>query len=298
MVAEVLEYLDCRPGGIYVDATFGGGGHTAAILEASSPDGQVIGLDRDREVLTMAEDFVQKHGGRVTLRHENFRNLERILVELDCPKVDGVLFDLGISSWQIDSPERGFSFRSDAVLDMRMDRDEEATADRLIRRSTEKELADIIWTFGEERRSRRVARIVKEAAAAHRPLTTTLLADAVMDALGAKGPRRGRIHPATRTFQALRIAVNRELDALEEALQQVPRVLVPGGRCCCIAYHSLEDRIVKNAFRNLSGRGPGGGESLVQVLTRKPLRPSVKEQRENPRARSARFRAARLKEAA
>lgn len=298
MVREVLRYLDCRRGGVFVDATLGGGGHGAAILEASSPDGFLIGLDRDREALALAEEALGKYRGRYELRHGNFAQIAGILDDLGRPRVDGLLLDLGISSWQVDSPGRGFSFRSEAPLDMRMDREEEMNADRLVRESTEEELARIIREFGEERRAKRIAASIKAAARQGSPLTTTALAKAVEGALGGRGPRGGRIHPATRTFQALRIAVNRETEALEEVLGQLGAVLLPGGRCCCLAYHSLEDRIVKNVFREISGRGARGSNAPFELLTRKPVRPGDEEVALNPRARSARLRAIRRREAA
>jgi 16S rRNA (cytosine1402-N4)-methyltransferase len=208
--------------------------------------------------------------------------------------VDGLRLDLGISSWQVDTPERGFSFRTEAPLDMRMYRSEGMTAARLIRELPEEKLAEIIWKFGEERRSRVVARAIKRAVTVKRSLTTTALAQVVEKAIGGHTPRgRRRLHPATRTFQALRIAVNGEMEALEGVLRQLPAAVAPGGRCCCLAYHSLEDRLVKNAFRDLAGRGVEKIEPAVEVLTKKPLVPAEDEVRANPRSRSARFRAFR-----
>ncbi len=298
MVEEVLGLLDCRPGGIWVDATLGGGGHAAAILQASAPDGFLIGIDRDREALARAREALDGYRGRFILRHGNFGELGALLREAGRPKVHGLLLDLGISSWQVDRVERGFSFRGEAPLDMRMDRSEERDADRLIRESREDDLAAIIREYGEEKRARRIAAAIKQAAACNPRLTTVALASAIEAVLGGRGPRRGKIHPATRTFQALRIAVNSEIDALGAVLRQVPEVLHPGGRCCCIAYHSLEDRMVKNAFRDMAGRGVNKQDATLELLTRKPLRPAEEEVARNPRARSARLRAVRRKEAA
>lgn len=296
MVGEVVEYLDCGPGKLFVDATVGGGGHAAALLEASGPDGFLIGIDRDREALAETEKRLAGYEGRYLLAQGNFGELGSLLDRLGRTEVDGLLLDLGISSRQVDDRERGFSFRTEAALDMRMDQGEELTAERLIRESSEKELTDIIRTYGEEPRGRAIARAIHRAVEEGGALTTTGLAETIA-AAGGRQPRGRRwIHPATRTFQALRIAVNREMEALESVMDQLPRILSPGGRCCCLSYHSLEDRIVKNTFRELAGRGPAKLEAVLEVLTKKPLRPGDEETRRNPRARSARFRAARKKE--
>lgn len=293
MVREVVALLDCGPGKTFVDATVGGGGHAAAILEATSPDGFLLGIDRDQEVLAEAHKVLERYDGRFKLRHSNFGDLGTVLREFGLERVDGILLDLGVSSWQVDRAERGFSFRSEAALDMRMDRSEAVTAERLIRKKSERELKKIIRNFGDERRAGMIARAIKKAGGGGARLSTTGLAAVVEGALGGRRPRRGRIHPATRTFQALRIAVNRELELLEETLEMVPSLLPPGGRCCCLSYHSLEDRIVKNTFRDLSGRGARDREARVEILTRKPVRPAAEEVRLNPRSRSARLRAVR-----
>ena len=294
MVMEVVAHLDCGPGKTFVDATVGGGGHAAAILEASSPDGTLVGIDRDGDILAVAEKALAKYRGRFELVHANFKDLATVLARLGEGPVDGLLLDLGISSWQVDTPERGFSFRAEAPLDMRMDRGEEMTAARLIRELPEEKLAEVIWKFGEERRSRVIARAIKRAVTEKRMFTTTALAQVVKEAVGGRTPRgRRRLHPATRTFQALRIAVNGEMDSLEGVLRQLPAAVAPGGRCCCLAYHSLEDRLVKNAFRDLAGRGMEKRIPVVEVLTKKPLVPAEDEVRANPRSRSARLRAFR-----
>jgi 16S rRNA (cytosine1402-N4)-methyltransferase len=290
MVREVVAFLDCKPRGVYVDATVGCGGHAAALLEASSPAGFLLGIDRDGDALREAETALQPYRGRFLLRRADFRNLGKVLQREGVEGVNGMLLDLGISSLQVDRSDRGFSFRSEGPLDMRMDRQHGITAERLIREISEDELATLIRDFGEEKRARRVARAVKRASE-EGPLSTSRLAEVVEEALGGRRPRRGRIHPATRTFQALRIAVNDELGALEDFLEEMPNLLLPGGRCCCIAYHSLEDRIVKNAFRDLAGRGTRRREPQVELLTKKPVRPEPEEVLGNPRSRSARLRA-------
>ena len=297
MVGEVVEYLGCGPGRVFVDATVGGGGHGAALLEASAPDGFLVGIDRDREALEEAERRLAEYRGRYTLVHGNFGDLGELLEKSGHARVDGLLLDLGISSWQVDRRERGFSFRMEAPLDMRMNRDEGLTAGQMIGEASEEELAEIIHTFGDEPRARTIARAIRRAADGPSPLTTTLLAEVVAAAAGGRRSRgRKGIHPATRTFQALRIAVNREMEALESVLNNLPGVLLPGGRCCCISYHSTEDRIVKNVFRDMSGRGMEKQEAVLEVLTKKPVRPQEEEVHSNPRARSARLRAALLKE--
>lgn len=298
MVEEVIQLLSPRGGGVYVDATIGAGGHGAAILESSAPDGYLIGIDRDREILELAAAALDGYRGRFTLVHANFSTVADVLREHGSPRVDGLLMDLGISSLQVDRGERGFSFREKAPLDMRMDRSGGMTADELVRNSTEETLTQIIRDYGEERRARRIARSIIAAAMRERPLTTESLAAAVVAAVGGRSPRRGRIHPATRTFQALRIAVNRELEELESLLAGVPDILREEGRCCCIAYHSTEDRVVKNVFRSLSRRGKKDLTSPLELLTRKPLFASEEEIHRNPRSRSARLRAVRRRKAA
>jgi len=295
MVSEVVAYLACAPGRTYVDATVGCGGHAAAILEASSPDGSLIGIDRDSDALQEAEASLEAYRGRYTLRRADFRDLASVLRQEGIGSVDGILLDLGISSLQVDRADRGFSFRNDGPLDMRMNREDGLTAEELIRETSEEKLAMFIRTYGDERRARRIARAVKDAVESG-PLSTRGLADTVQEALGGRRPRKGRIHPATRTFQALRIAVNDEMQALAGVLDDMPGMLLPGGRCCCIAYHSLEDRIVKNAFRDQAGRGMDRREPVVDLLTKKPVRPAPEEVDSNPRSRSARLRAMRKKE--
>jgi 16S rRNA (cytosine1402-N4)-methyltransferase len=284
LLFETLELLAVRPGGVYVDGTVGLGGHAAAVLRASAPDGRLLGLDRDGETLARARARLAEFGGRVRLEQGDYREIpERLAGE----KADGILLDLGLSSAQLDDAERGFSFQAEGPLDMRMDRSEGTTAASLVNRMRERDLADLIHEYGEEPAARRIARAIAFARA-RRPLATTReLADVVCRA--APRRRRGGLHPATRTFQALRIRVNRELDGLGEAFERAASCLGPGGRLAVIAFHSLEDRAAKEAFRALSTRG-------FRLLTRKPVRPAEAEVRTNPRARSARLRALRREE--
>ena len=291
MVDEVLRALGCRPGGLWVDATVGAGGHAAAMLERTSPDGFVLGIDRDTEILGIAAQRLAAYPGRFELVHGNFGEVSTVLARTARGLADGVLIDLGLSSLQLDQPERGFSFRSDAPLDMRMDRGEQRTALDLVATASEEELARIIYEYGEERKSRRIARAICRERERGGSLTTQRLAEAVAGAVGGRGPRGGHIHPATLTFQALRIAVNGELEALASVLAALPAVLAPGGRACVIAYHSLEDRAVKQAFRALAPIGRSTKPPAFTLLTKKPVRPGVEELQRNPRSRSARLRA-------
>jgi 16S rRNA (cytosine1402-N4)-methyltransferase len=297
LVDEVLAYLAPRPGAVIVDATIGEGGHAEALLRRVAPAGRLIGLDRDGEALLRAAERLRAFGQNVTLAQANFGDFEDALAALGVGAVDGVLLDVGVSTRQLTEADRGFSFDRVGPLDMRMDRGdpEGRTAADLANTLPERDLADLIYRFGEERASRRIARQI----VARRPLRTTRdLARAVEAALGAG---RGRLHPATRTFQALRIATNREIESLERALPQAIRRLRPGGRVCVIAFHSIEDRVVKTTLARFA-RGctcpPDlpecrcGGERLVRILTKKPVMPSAAEIARNPRARSARLRAA------
>lgn len=294
---SVLEYLQ-KPGGCYLDGTVGAGGHAAAVLDASSPDGRLLGMDRDPAALSFAGQRLAPFGDRVTLVHASFARMGEHAARLGFEQLDGILLDLGLSSRQLDDPARGFAFRHDGPLDMRFDPDDERTAATLVNELPSDELADIIYRYGEERDSRRIARAIVNA----RPLRTTgELASIVR---GAVRRRERRIHPATRTFQALRIAVNRELEALSAALPQAVQLLRPGGRLAIIAFHSLEDRIVKQFFRRESQDCLCSPESPVcicqhqatlNILTRKPIRPSTVEMERNSRSRSARLRVAERK---
>jgi 16S rRNA (cytosine1402-N4)-methyltransferase len=288
LLEEVLTWLAPGPSGRYCDATLGLGGHARSVLERCAPDGRLVGIDRDPAALEAARLVLQPFGERVTLVHARFSQAREVLERLGMVPVDGFLIDLGVSSPQLDRPERGFSFRNDGPLDMRMDPTSGETAADLLRRVDEEELADIIRDYGEERHAGRVARAIVDARRAGDLDTTGKLAALVARAI----PRHeyGK-NPATRTFQALRIAVNQELDELERFLSVAADCLRPGGRLCVIAFHSLEDRIVKRRFRALAGRD-GGGPAVLRILTKHVVQASGAERARNPRARSAHLRAA------
>ena len=286
LLAETLELLAVRPGGLYVDGTVGLGGHAAAILGAGAPDARLIGFDRDAETLERARAALAGFGARVRLEHADFREAP---ARLAGERPDGIVLDLGVSSVQLDTAERGFSFQADGPLDMRMDRSRGETAADVVNGMEEGDLADVIYRYGEERASRRIARAIARAREKAPIATTGALATIVRRAAG--GPRWQRIDPATRTFQALRIFVNAELESLGDALRALAGLLAPGGRLAVIAFHSLEDREVKHTFRALGGEG-------YDVLTKKPVRPGADEEARNPRSRSARLRALRRREAA
>jgi len=281
MPGEVRDLLCAGERRLIVDATLGTGGHAELLLEASGA--ALLGLDRDPRALETAGERLRRFGSRVTLRHCDFAEIDRAVTEAGLGAPDAILADLGMSSFALDDPERGFSFRNEGPLDMRMDPAAPLSAYDLLNEEGEDELARIIREFGEERAARRIARAIVEARR-RRPLTTTTELRAVIER--AAGTRhRGAIHPATRTFQALRIAVNHELESLAAFLESAPGCLAAGGRLAVIAYHSLEDRPVKHRLRELVA---GGG---VAALTRKALRPTASECAHNPRARSARLRA-------
>lgn len=284
LLREVLAILRPIPDGLYLDLTVGTGGHAEGILEASGPTGRLVGLDRDREVLPLARERLARFGSRVRLLHADYRDLRAVAAAEGLEAWDGALLDLGVSSVQLDDPARGFAFSHPGPLDMRMDRaGGGATAADLLRDLPEAELSRILREYGEERWARRIARRIV-AARAVTPLTRT---DALAEVVAGAIPRRAwprRIHPATRTFQALRIAVNRELEGLAEALAAAIHGLRPEGRLVVIAFHSLEDRIVKQVLR---------GSPEVTILTKKPVTPGPEEVAANPRARSAKLRAAR-----
>jgi 16S rRNA (cytosine1402-N4)-methyltransferase len=283
MPAEVLEYLDCRPGKIYVDGTLGGAGHARAILERSAPDGILIGLDQDGDAIANARTVLAAYSGRVQLVHENFARLADVLSQLGLSGADGILLDLGISLYHLEGSGRGFSFQRDEPLDMRMDRRSAETAEGLVNGLREDDLKRIFQEYGEERFSGRIARRVAAARRRQRIRTTAELARIVCEAV--PGGRRSRIHPATRVFMALRIAVNREIERLEEFLSGLPALLNPGGRVCILSFHSLEDRVVKQRLKAL-------GKDTLRILTRKVVRPAAAEIAANPMARSAKLRAA------
>jgi 16S rRNA (cytosine1402-N4)-methyltransferase len=283
MTAEVLQHLRPERGGLFVDCTVGLGGHARALLEAGAT--RVIGLDRDLDAIAGARDTLAPFRDRVELVHADYRAIDDVLDERQWTRVDGALADLGVSSLQFDAPGRGFSFQRDEPLDMRMDQSGGDTAADLVARSTERELADAIFQYGEERFSRRIARAIVAARHDTAVTTTGRLASIVRRAIPRRGPMR--IDPATRTFQALRIWVNRELDGLDTFLEAAARRLRAGARLVVITFHSLEDRIVKHTLRGLEHREP-----RVKVLTKKPIVATDEEVRQNPRARSAKLRAA------
>ena len=279
---EVIDLLQPRNGGLYVDGTLGLGGHTQAILERSAPAGRVIGFEWDAEALARAQERLAPYQDRLRTVQASYADLLAELAALNVERIDGLLVDLGVSSLQLDRAERGFSFRTDAPLDMRMDRRNTVTAASLVARLSAEQLADMFYHYGEERQARRIARFLVEAREAEPVTTTGRLAEIVAAAV----PRKfhpPRIHVATRVFQALRIAVNTELDNLVRLLETAPAVLAPGARIAVIAFHSLEDRIVKQAF---------AGNPAYRVLTRRPIEPQPAETQKNPRARSAKLRVA------
>ncbi len=280
LLHETVTAIAPNASGIYVDATLGGAGHARAILEASSPDGQLIGIDRDPRALAAARERLAEFGSRVRLVHGTFGEIRRVLEEAGIAQVQGVVADLGVSSPQFDEAERGFSFSKPGPLDMRMDPTSGESLRELLERVDATELADILYTFGEERKSRPIARAIKLALERGELETTEDLRRATVKVLG---PKRSGIDPATRTFQALRIAVNRELDELASLLSALPKVLAPGGRAALISFHSGEDRMVKHAFRD---------DAALTALTKRPIEASQEERDRNPRSRSAKLRAA------
>ncbi len=282
LVKEILHGLALQPGAVVLDATVGLGGHAEIILQAIGPQGLLIGVDRDLEALAFAQARLEEFQDQVKLLHRSFAELARLLGELGVPAVDAVLFDLGVSALQLEKPDRGFSFHREGPLDMRMDQTERRTAGEIVQRSSVKELRRLLNEFGEERWASRIARRIVQGRPFH---TTTQLAETIRRAV-PRETRRGRIDPATRSFQAIRIAVNRELELLPRGLAQAFQVLRPGGRLAVLAYHSLEDRIVKEIFGEQTRQG------LCRVVTKKPIRPSPEEVSQNPRARSARLRMA------
>jgi len=304
---QVLAHLDAERGGYFIDATLGLGGHAELILRAS-PHNSVIGFDRDGEALSLARERLNEFGARLTPIHTDFRKLKEVCQEIGRETVAGILADLGVSSFQLDTPERGFSFRFDesesesgcCPLDMRMDRNQKKTAADLVNTLSEQELAEIIFQYGEERAARRIARMIVATRARAAITTTGQLAGLVVRAVHQKG--YWRIHPATKTFQALRIAVNNELEGLDRFVADAIDLLETNGRLVIITFHSLEDRIIKQALRFQSGHCaclPNqpecrcGARKRVEVLTRKAIQPGDQEIAINPRARSARLRACR-----
>ena len=292
---EIIHALQPHTGGRYVDGTLGAGGHARGIMEASAPDGQLLGLDVDPQALAIARRNLAPYEHRIHLAQASYTSLSTQLARLGWRAVDGIVLDLGASSMQFDTPERGFSFLHDAPLDMRFGPHAPQTAADLVNKYSERELADLIYQYGEERESRKIARAIVRA----RPIQTTR---ELVAAIESVSPRRGeRVHPATRTFQALRIAVNEELTSIEEVLPQAVTVLKPGGRLAVISFHSLEDRIVKDFFREHSKDRVNPPyeqiyeeerKATLKEVNRKPIVPSEEETQNNPRARSAKLRIA------
>ncbi len=294
LLEKVVEGLAVKPGGLYIDATVGEGGHAEAILEASFPDGCLLGIDVDDEALKKAAERLARFKGRVALVKANYRDLASIARREGFFQVDGILFDLGFAFFQVEDPQRGFSFYLNGPLDMRYDRSGKTSAYHIVNRIPEEELADIIWKYGEEPKARRIAKAIAQA----RPIRSTLELARIVEQVVGSG---GKIHPATRVFQAIRIAVNQELDNLKEALPQAVELLKPGGRLAVISFHSLEDRIVKEFFRQESRdcicppEMPVcvcGHKATLKVITQKPITPSPEEVEANPRSRSAKLRIA------
>jgi len=291
---EIIHALQPVNKGFYVDGTLGAGGHARGILEASAPDGRLLGLDVDPQALALARETLAPYGERARLRQASYDSLSEILKEIHWEEVDGILLDLGISSMQLDTPERGFSFQQDAPLDMRFDPTSPTTAADLVNSLPGDELADLIYRYGEERVSRRIAQAIVKA----RPLRTTRQLAAVIESVL---PRKGRIHPATQTFQALRIAVNQELERVENVLPQTVVALKSGGRLAVISFHSLEDRIVKGYFHSESKDLVNPPyeriyevekKATLKLINRKVIIPGEAEIKANPRARSAKLRIA------
>ena len=282
LLREVLEGLTLKPGAVVLDATLGLGGHAERMLQAVGPGGRLIGMDRDREALELAKPKLSDFKDQTIFIHGSFGELGRNLDQAGWPALDAALFDLGVSSLQLDKGERGFSFSREGPLDMRMDPDQETTAAHLINHLSPRELEEIIRTYGEERWAGRIAKVITR----NRPFSSTSqLAEAIRSAVPA-GARHGRIDPATRTFQAVRMSVNREQEEMAAWLPQAIDRLKPGGRIAVLSYHSLEDRIVKNLFRERAREG------VLKLITKKPVRPSDEELSQNPRSRSARLRVA------
>jgi len=282
MLEEVVTCLAPKDGGLYVDGNLGLGGHTERILEICGPTGQVVGFDWDAAALTLAQERLARFAGRIRFVHENFTSIKETLMEFGIGTIDGLLLDLGLSSLQLDASGRGFSFKGSEPLDMRMDQRQTTTAAELVNEASEEELADIFFYYGEEYQARRIAQWIVEARRKEEIVSTDQLV-ALVDQAIPKRFQPKKIHVATKVFQALRIAVNRELDSLERILADGATLLAPGARFCVISFHSLEDRLVKQAFRE---------NPLLEVITPKPLTPGRAECLRNPRARSAKLRVA------
>lgn len=286
LLHEIITTLDPKPGEFFIDGTLGGGGHAEAIIERLKPDGIFLGIDWDRETVEQTGQRIKDKGlRRTTVEHGNYADILRILAEENLPQADGVLLDLGVSLDELETSGRGFSFRKNEPLDMRYDAGSgRKTAAETVNSFPEKELAEIVWRYGEERNARRIARAIREARR-KKPIETTHELRAVIEEVM---PRRGKLHPATKTFMALRIFVNGELENLQSFMSDLEKTVKTGGRIAVISFHSLEDRIVKNRFRDLAQSGK------AERITKKPIRPSAEEKAKNPRSRSAKLRAIRF----
>ncbi len=300
MPAEAVHYLNLKPGGVYVDGTVGGAGHSRLICKGIQPDGLLIGIDQDLDAIRHAREVLAPFFPRVSLHHDTFSHLDQIIHALGLDGVDGILLDIGLSRHQLEGSGRGFSFQRDEPLDMRMNAEAEMTAADVVNHWDLDALIRIFRDYGEERRARSIARAIVKARARQPLESSKTLADLIYRSVPAAAARRQKIHPATRVFQALRITVNRELDRLERTLPKAVDCLNPGGRLCVLSFHSLEDRIVKQTFREMARtctcppRAPVctcRGKARVNVLTRKVVRPTAAEIEANPMARSTRLRA-------
>jgi len=283
MAEEVIRFLQPCPGEIILDATIGFGGHSALILNHIKPDGILIGIDRDQEALKFTADRFKDSNNIVRLTHGNFKDIDKIILDLNVGEINAALFDLGISSYQLDKKGRGFSFADEASLDMRMDVSSGPSAYEIINRARKEDLERIIRDFGEERHFRRITRFIEDARRA-KPIESAFELSTIIKRAVGRFYRTQKINPATRTFQGLRIAVNDELKNIEEALSKTVHLIRSGGSICVISFHSMEDRIVKNKFREFKSAGLG------EIVTKKPVTPNDKEKRENPRSRSAKMR--------
>jgi 16S rRNA (cytosine1402-N4)-methyltransferase len=278
MLGEVLEYLDPLPGELIVDATFGFGGHSRRIMERIGEGGSLVAIDRDQESMALARESLGDLSNRIRFAYGNFSDLDTILKGLNINRIDGILFDLGISSFQLSDTQRGFSFQADGPLDMRLDRNSYISASDLVNNLKEDELSHLLKDFGQERWHSRIARLVVQERSRHPISTTKQLSDIIISAIPPKYRRfHYRIHPATRSFQAIRIAVNRELESLEMAITKAIGLMSPGGRICVISFHSLEDRVVKFAFKKFASEG------AIKILTPKPLTPKESETQDKDR---------------
>lgn len=300
MLSEVVHYLNCKPGKIYADCTLGGSGHAGAILEKIIPDGILIGIDQDIDAIKNAKRKLKPYKLNIHLFHDNFINLPKILSQLNITAVDGILLDLGISFHHLDSSGRGFSFRKDEPLDMRMNIESDTTAEELINTMDEKGLAEIFFKYGEERYSRKIAKKIVNVRKKEKIKSSRQLSEIVCGAVSGKASSRRRIHPATRVFMAVRIAVNKELNILNSFMETAFDLLKPEGRFCILSFHSLEDRIVKRKIKLMEGkcicppalpRCVCNKTRVIRSLTKKVLRPTVEEVAANPMARSAKLRA-------